>query len=159
MQWSNGVNGGFTHSDKPIRPSIDRGPYAFGEVNVATQRASSDSLLNWTERALRLRREVPEIGRGIWTVLDTPESILALRFNWESETSVIVHNFAGEATDCTLPYFSDDGDARELVCLQTNERLITGPRDAKAFVLQPYGYRWFRLGGLDEFVHSHAERH
>jgi maltose alpha-D-glucosyltransferase / alpha-amylase len=71
----------------------------------------------------------------------------------------MVHNFAGEATDCTLSFSPDEGDGRDLVCLQTNERLTTAPTDAKALVLQPYGYRWFRLGGLDEFVHSHAERH
>lgn len=156
MQWSDGVNGGFTHNDKPVRPSIDRGPYAFNNVNVASQRPDSDSLLNWTERAVRLRKEVPELGRGSWSVLSTAPGMLAVRYDWEGETSVIVHNFRDEAIECTIPYSPEDGETRVMVCLQSNECLTA---DARTCVLQPYGYRWFRLGGLDEFVHSRGERH
>ena len=58
---------GFTKSDKPRLPVISGGPYGFEQVNVAEQRRDPDSLLNWTERIIRMRKEVPEIGWGDFT--------------------------------------------------------------------------------------------
>ena len=56
------VNAGFTAAEKPVRPVISSGAYGFEHVNVAAQRRDPDSLLNWTERALRMRQEIPEYG-------------------------------------------------------------------------------------------------
>ena len=64
MQWSTEKNAGFTPSDAPVMPVIDSGPYGFEHLNVAAQRRDPDSLLNWMERIIRMRKEVPEIGWG-----------------------------------------------------------------------------------------------
>ncbi|MDP8925275.1 MAG: hypothetical protein M3O34_20715, partial [Chloroflexota bacterium] len=40
------------------------GEYAFERVNVGTQRADPDSLLNWMAALIRVRRECGEIGVG-----------------------------------------------------------------------------------------------
>jgi len=64
MQWSNEPHAGFTESGKPCMPVIDKGPYGYEHVNVAKQRRDSNSMLNWTERIVRMRKEVPEIGLG-----------------------------------------------------------------------------------------------
>ena len=64
MQWSTEPQGGFTKSDKPVLPVISDGPYGFQHVNVAQQRRDPNSLLNWMERIIRMRKEVPEIGWG-----------------------------------------------------------------------------------------------
>jgi maltose alpha-D-glucosyltransferase/alpha-amylase len=64
MQWSDEPHGGFTKSDKPFMPVISGGPYGFEHVNAAIQRRHPDSLLNWTERIIRMRKEVPE--RCVW---------------------------------------------------------------------------------------------
>src|SRR6202043_581511 len=64
MQWSTEPNAGFTKSDKPVMPVISTGPYGFEHVNVAEQRRDANSLLNWMERIIRMRKEVPEIGWG-----------------------------------------------------------------------------------------------
>ena len=159
MQWSGGPRAGFTTGDAPVRPLIDHGPYAYREINVARQRADGASLLNWTERAVRLRKELPEIGRGSWKVLDTPGHILALRYDWEGETSVIVHNLLGEASEFTLALDRSEGDQRDLVCLQADERVAAEADDHYVLILQPYAYRWFRLGGLDELVRPHGSQH
>ena len=58
MQWSSEPNGGFTKSDKPIVPVISNGPYGFEHVNAAEQRREANSMLNWTERIIRMRKEV-----------------------------------------------------------------------------------------------------
>ena len=69
MQWSNEPHGGFTKSDKPAHPVITGGPYGFEHINAAIQRRHPESLLNWTERIIRMRKEVPEIGWGDFAVI------------------------------------------------------------------------------------------
>src|SRR6202041_1249745 len=61
MQWSSQPQAGFTKSDHPVLPVISDGPYGFQYVNVADQRRDPNSLLNWMERIIRMRKEVPEI--------------------------------------------------------------------------------------------------
>ena len=53
MQWSAERNAGFTKAEKPFRPVVSRGPYAFEHVNVEHQRRHDDSLLRWNTRMIR----------------------------------------------------------------------------------------------------------
>src|SRR3984885_3949591 len=64
MQWSTEPNAGFTKSDKPIMPVISSGAYGFEHVNAAAQRRDPDSLLNWMECIIGMRKEVAVIGWG-----------------------------------------------------------------------------------------------
>src|SRR5437762_11770737 len=64
MQWSNEPHGGFTKNAKPHTSVIDKGPYGYQHVNAAIQRRDPKSMLNWTERIIRMRKEVPKIGRA-----------------------------------------------------------------------------------------------
>ena len=48
---------------------------------------------------------------------------------------------------------------RPLVCLQTNERSAPDKEGKHTIVLEPYGYRWFRFGGLDELVLEPGSQH
>src|ERR1700704_5894591 len=64
MQWSTEPHAGFTESDRPCLPVIDKGPYGYEHVNAAKQRRDPNSMLNWTERIIRMRKEVPEVGWG-----------------------------------------------------------------------------------------------
>ena len=59
MQWSTEPHAGFTESDKPCLPVIDKGPYGYEHINAAKQRRDPNSMLNWTERIIRMRKEVP----------------------------------------------------------------------------------------------------
>ena len=70
---------------------------ASDRVNVADQRRDPDSLLNWTERVIRARKECPEISWGDWQILRSgTEQVLAMRYDWEGQTAVFVHNFAAK---------------------------------------------------------------
>jgi maltose alpha-D-glucosyltransferase/alpha-amylase len=62
MQWSTEPNGGFSKSEKPILPVITGGPFGYEHVNAAQQHRDPNSLLNWTERIIKMRKEVPEVG-------------------------------------------------------------------------------------------------
>jgi maltose alpha-D-glucosyltransferase / alpha-amylase len=79
MQWTAGPTAGFTTGEAAV-PLVTDGPFAPGKVNVADQRRDPESLLNWMERAIRARKELPELGWGSWTLLDTDQpSVLANR--------------------------------------------------------------------------------
>src|SRR5438105_7885329 len=69
MQWSEEPNGGFTKSTRPHTPAITKGPYGYQHINAAVQRRHPESLLNWTERIIRMRKEVPEVGWGDFVVV------------------------------------------------------------------------------------------
>jgi glycosidase len=64
MQWSTEPNAGFSRAKKTVLPVIAKGPYGYEKVNAADQRRDPESLLNWTERMIRMRKEVPELGWG-----------------------------------------------------------------------------------------------
>jgi maltose alpha-D-glucosyltransferase/alpha-amylase len=151
MQWSQECNGGFTRSDNPVRPPIAEGPYGYGQINVASQRADAGSLLNWTERMLRMRKELPEIGRGSFCILPTPSHLLALRYSFEGKVSVFVHNFSDQRIEMRIDQLADEREDRPLVCLQTNEA-IRPQKGCYDLVLEPSGYRWLRLGGLEDIA-------
>ena len=73
-------------------------------MNVADQRRDPDSLLNWTERIIRTRKECPEISWGDWQILRSgTEQVLAMRYDWEGQTAVFLHNFADEAVCRSAP--------------------------------------------------------
>jgi maltose alpha-D-glucosyltransferase / alpha-amylase len=69
MQWSTEPHAGFTEDDKAGSHVIDRGPYGYEHVNVAKQRRDPNSMLNWMERIIRMRKEVPEVGWGDFKVI------------------------------------------------------------------------------------------
>src|SRR5437016_87463 len=71
MQWSDELHGGFSTAAKTILPVIDDGVWGYQRINVAAQQRDPDSMLNWTERMIRLRKECPEIGWGRCTILNT----------------------------------------------------------------------------------------
>jgi len=152
MQWSGERNSGFTSGDTPVRPVISEGPYGYRSVNVAGQRADSGSLLNWTERMLRMRKELPEIGHGSYTILPAPQHILAMCYEFEGKISVFLHNLLEQRIDFRIEQLPQDQGERPLVCLQTNERIRPDGEGCYDLVLEPSGYRWFRLGGLEDMI-------
>jgi len=152
MQWSAERNAGFTPSDDPVRPVIAEGPYGYRTVNVARQRAEEGSLLNWTERMLRMRKELPEIGHGSYTILPSPPHILAMCYVFEGNTSVFVHNLAERRIDFRVHELPDDCANRPLVCLQTNQAVRPDEEGCYDIVMEPSGYYWFRLGGLEDMI-------
>jgi maltose alpha-D-glucosyltransferase/alpha-amylase len=146
MQWSTEPHGGFTRGH-PILPVIEHGPYGFRKINAADQRRDATSMLNWTERIIRMRKEVPEIGWGDFTVLETGnEGVLALRYDWRNNAVVVIHNLTGEAAEIKLNSLDERG--RQLINLLTQDHSYANGRGVHTIVMEPYGYHWYRAGGL-----------
>jgi maltose alpha-D-glucosyltransferase / alpha-amylase len=148
MQWSSEPHGGFTKSDKPILPVVTGGPYGFEHVNVAQQRRDPNSLMNWMERMIRMRKEAPEIGWGKFTVLQTrtPE-VSALRYDWRNNSVVVVHNLSALPREVSFAVGVENSDC--LINLLSQDNSTAGKSGKHLLLLEPYGYRWFRVGGLD----------
>jgi maltose alpha-D-glucosyltransferase / alpha-amylase len=150
MQWSTEPNGGFTKSQKPIVPVISEGPYGFQHLNAAEQRRDLNSMLNWTERIIRMRKEVPEVGWGAFEVLDVGDnSILGLRYDWRNNSVLFLHNFADEPCEVEFSAGLKGDQGQQLVNLLTADHSTANDRGKHCVYLEGYGYRWYRVGGLD----------
>ncbi len=149
MQWSAEPHGGFTKSDKPSSPVIDEGPYGYRRINAAVQRRHPESLLNWTERIIRMRKEVPEIGWGDFAVLKVRDPVvLAMRYDWRNNSVVFLHNFHDEPREVVLDVGLED-EGKMLVNLLAEDHSKAEDSGKHRIVLEGYGYRWYRVGGLD----------
>lgn len=146
MQWSTEPQAGFSRAEKLTLPVIDRGAYSFERVNAAVQRRDPQSLLNWTERIIRMRKEVPEFGWGDFTAVETGDrGVLALRYSWRDNDVLAVHNFRDRAVEIKLQLRGETG--KKLVSLFTDD-VTENEHGHHRVVLEPYGYMWYRMGGL-----------
>jgi maltose alpha-D-glucosyltransferase / alpha-amylase len=146
MQWADEPNAGFSTA-KPsalVRPVVSEGAFDYRRVNVADQRDQADSLLQLLERLVRIRRSCPEVGWGRCVALPTAEtSVLALRYDWEGTTTVILHNMADRAVQCTLP--PDFEHLRHLFSNQNDRKAHDG---RSPIALDGLGFRWMRATGV-----------
>ena len=145
MQWSTEPHGGFSKADKTILPVIDKGPWGYQSINAAEQRRDPESMLNWTERIIRMRKECPEIGWGDFRILATGQkSVLGVRYEWRNNAVVILHNLGDAPLEVTVHVEED-----KLINLFTDAHSERKGKGAHKIELEPYGYRWYRAGGLD----------
>jgi maltose alpha-D-glucosyltransferase/alpha-amylase len=157
MQWSGERHGGFTEHSKPVVPVIEQGSYGHKHINVALQRHDPNSLLNWMERIIRMRKEMPEVGWGDFTVLRTDSpAVFALRYDWQGNAVLFLHNLEAKPCETRLAVGADREKGRKLVNVLSDDH-SEAERDGRHVVaLEGYGYRWYRVGGLDDVLRRDA---
>lgn len=149
MQWANRKNAGFSsvESDQLVRSVISEGPFSYERVNVADQRRDPDSLLSWTQSLIRARKECPEIGRGQMKLVEVDQpTVLAHRIDWSQGAVLMVHNFADHSVSVRLK--DGHGQGEYPIDLFGENRFHRVSLD-EPLELEPYGYRWLRVGGSD----------
>jgi maltose alpha-D-glucosyltransferase/alpha-amylase len=150
MQWSTEPQGGFTKGDKPVIPVINKGPYGYEHVNAADQRRDPNSLLNWMERIIRMRKEVPEIGWGDYEIINARDpAVLVMRYDWRKNSVLFVHNLDSKPKEVSFSAGMADDSGNVLVNLLDSEHSQVGDDGKHHLVLNGYAYRWYRVGGLD----------
>jgi len=153
MQWSNEPQGGFTKAEKPHVSVISGGPYGYEHINAAIQRRHPDSLLNWTERIIRMRKEVPEVGWGDFVVIPSRDpSVLIMRYDWRNNWVLFVHNLDSKPREVRFSVGLEGEAAKHgqlLINLLSEDHSRADRDDKHCLVIEPYGYRWYRVGGLD----------
>jgi maltose alpha-D-glucosyltransferase/alpha-amylase len=151
MQWSGESQAGFSTAKKTVLPVISKGVYSCERVNVEAQRRDINSLLNWTERMIRLRKECPEFGWGDYSIVPTGNSgVLAIQYAWRNNRLLTLHNFHEKPATVALALGSKEGE--HLTNLLAGEHSDAGPNGKHTIVLEAYGYRWYRLGGLGHIL-------
>jgi maltose alpha-D-glucosyltransferase / alpha-amylase len=143
MQWSADPGAGFT-SGEPRVPLVTDGPFGPEHVNVADQRRDPNSLLNWMERAVRARKELPELGWGACRVLETDQpSVLAHRCDWLGRGVLALHNLGPERVEARVELGEDTAGGRLVEVLADQDY---GPAEPGGpLALEGFGYRWLRL--------------
>lgn len=149
MQWSNEPQGGFTKGAEPVLPVISEGPYGYDHINVAFQRRDPESMLNWTERMIRMRKEAPEIGWGDFEFIDCgDDGVLGMRYDWRDNSVVTLHNFHDKPIEITFDAGLHEG-GRLLIDIADGSNSDADDDGKHHMVIEPYGFRWYRAGGLD----------
>lgn len=141
MQWSSGKNGGFsTASREDLRRPVVRDPrWSPDNVSVAQQELEPGSMLNWTERLIRRRRQTPEIAFGTWSFLPFPEaSMFGLTYDWGERKVILIHNLAAQPckTFCKL-----DGTT-EISSLLGDGKADLAKDGKLSIELGEYGFIW-----------------
>jgi maltose alpha-D-glucosyltransferase / alpha-amylase len=150
MQWSTEPHAGFTKSDRPVVPVIDNGPYGYQHVNAAAQRRDPNAMLNWTERIIRMRKEVPEVGWGDFEVIETRQhGVLVMRYDWRNNSVMFVHNLTDSPIEITFAVGLHNQSDKLLVNLLSEDHSHAGEDGRHRLLLEAFGYRWYRVGGLD----------
>jgi maltose alpha-D-glucosyltransferase / alpha-amylase len=153
MQWSTEPNGGFSKSEKPILPVISGGPFGYEHVNAAQQHRDPNSLLNWTERIIKMRKEVPEVGWGDFEIIQTHDrSILAIRYDWRNNSVLFVHNLGSKPREVSISAAVAGAAGQLLVNLLSEDHSHADARGKHCLLMEAYGYRWYRIGGLDHLM-------
>lgn len=141
MQWSHQMNAGFTANSRPVRPVINDSVYGYARVNVEDEIRDSSSLLSWTKKMIRLRRQHPEIAYGKWTILNVRSGkVLAMRYQWHGKTLITVHNFSDSPEEVSI----HDLNGNKVTEVFSNE-VLQPSADSLTLRLQAYQYKWLEL--------------
>ncbi|MBV9083868.1 MAG: trehalose synthase, partial [Acidobacteriaceae bacterium] len=146
MQWHAGVNGGFSSAPatKLFRPVISKGEFAYDRVNVAVERRDPNSLVNFIERCIRMRKECPEFGRGSWSIIETNQpSVFAHSLHAENGTVAALHNLSDQPCSIRMDV-SSLGAQRLIEVLRSHEDLQVKDKTV-SLRLRRYDYRWYRV--------------
>jgi maltose alpha-D-glucosyltransferase / alpha-amylase len=147
MQWTSERHGGFSRAERTVRPCIDDGTFGYHAVNVADQRREPDSLLNWTERRIRMRKECPELSWGDFVVLRNETSdVLTLRYDFRGVSMLTVHNFSSRRQTVAVDPKTEGGNLLVDVFDDNHSRTDNGTH---RLTLGPYAHRWYRVGAAD----------
>ena len=149
MQWSGGVNAGFSTAD-PERlwlPLVSNALYGYQAINVESQHRNPTSLLNWTRRLIEVRRSTPVFGRGSIDFLKPANHrVLAFTRSFGRETVLVVCNLAGTAQVAELDLSGLSGAIPiEMFGSSIFPRI---GREPYPMMMGPYNFYWFRLRWL-----------
>jgi maltose alpha-D-glucosyltransferase/alpha-amylase len=97
-----------------------------------------------------MRKEVPEIGWGDFRVIATRDpAIFAIRYDWRNNSVLFVHNLDEQPREVKFSVGLDGDEGRSLINLLSEDHSEADARGRHTLLMEAYGYRWYRVGGLD----------
>ncbi len=148
IRWSDDHYGAFSTSERVVVLIIDDAEHGYRRVNVASQRRDPNSLLNWTERRIRARKELPEIGWGRVQGSGDRRPVSPCAAVHLGHTALLtLHNFADTTQTVHVDVGTDDG--RVLCDFFDDDPSRAADSGKHEIKLDPYMHKWYRVGGLD----------
>lgn len=146
MQWSGDRNAGFSRAN-PHRlylPLIADSEYHYATVNVETQRANPNSLLNSMKRLILTRKRFQALGRGDFQLLHPDNrKVLAFTRTYEDEQILIVANLSRFVQTVELDLTAFEGRVPVEVFGRTEFPAIS--QSCYFLSLGAYAFYWFIL--------------
>ena len=100
-----------------------------------------------------MRKEVPEIGWGDFAVIPMRDpAVLVIRYDWRNNSVLFVHNLDAKPREIAFSVGLEGAQAEHgklLVNLLSEDHSRADKRGKHRLVIEGYGYRWYRVGGLD----------
>jgi len=73
-----------------------------------------------------------------------------MRYDWRNNAVLCMHNLSAEPREAIFSIRAEGEDSSTLVNLLSEDHSYPEKKGGKhRILLEPYGYRWFRIGGLD----------
>jgi maltose alpha-D-glucosyltransferase / alpha-amylase len=142
MQWTSEPNGGFSRAEDGefIKTIIGRGPFAYKKINVLDAQSNADSLLNWIERLIGIRKQCPEIGTGKLEVMDSGDDRLLLHhFKSPHGDLWFAHNFSKQKLSFDQSKHIETGK-KWVQVFGSHQPENNGSK----FSIAPHGFHWWR---------------
>jgi alpha-glucosidase len=101
MQWDDSVNAGFSFG-REVEPWLPVNPN-YTRVNVKAEKENPNSVLNFYQSLLHLRKTYPALQVGDWQpLIDYPKEVLAYRRTWQTQQVMVLMNFSKETMSMAL---------------------------------------------------------
>ena len=135
MQWTSGPQAGFSANANTWLPI----PATFKTINVATELKRPDSILNWYERLIALRRSNAALHNGTMTMLDNndPNVLAFVRSSGPSSVVTLV-NCSDTSQTVSLDLDTAGIHATKANTLMTDDPSLTKAADVKIVTIAPF---------------------
>jgi maltose alpha-D-glucosyltransferase/alpha-amylase len=146
MQWTALENGGFSKapSTRLYAPVVQDPVYGYARVNVESQRADPDSILQTIKHQIAVRRRHPVFGRGDCKfLLPANRSILTYSRQHQDATMLVVNNLSDKMQETRLDLGAFGG--RMPTNVLTGRVFPSISREPYILRLQPYEYLWLDI--------------
>lgn len=132
MQWTNGINGGFTEAE----PWIEVNPN-HTEINAEAELSDKDSIFRYYQKLVKMRKEYDVIAYGDFEALAQGDpAVFAYKRTYQGEELLVVNNFYGKEIEWKVPE-NIDGYDRILGNYDfwklENEKIILKPYESLVF--------------------------
>jgi alpha-glucosidase len=137
MQWTPGLDAGFSTAKTTWLPI----PPSYKTINVETESADPDSLLNWYKQLIALRRTNATLHDGGFAMLDAGDAdVLAyVRTAPEGAAPVVVAiNMSAQAKTVSLDVSAFGGTGKTAKTLAASEASLRGVTSTENVMLPPY---------------------
>jgi maltose alpha-D-glucosyltransferase/alpha-amylase len=146
MQWTGETNAGFSKAppEQLYAPLIQDPVYGFPAVNVLRQKTAENSLFNWMQRIIAVRKSTAVFGRGsIEFLYPANHRILAYIRRLGTEVILVVNNLSSTAQPVELDLQRYKGN---ILIEMFGKNMFPRVGDLPYLLtMGPYQFFWFRL--------------